>query len=145
MKRIGLGLGCLLSAVGALAADPVASARPAALLTAPVPLATAAPGAETPRQPLNLAIGDIREYMSAEEFRALSADREPDRNTVIVEARAPLLPMKQETAVPGGIMAPFWALANPTQAWRIFMPEVNRQHSEPLESKVPPPIFRWGP
>jgi hypothetical protein len=143
MKRIGLTLGCLLSTVGALAADPVATATPVAL-AAPAPsVATAKP--ETSRQPLNLAIGDIREYMSAEEFRALSADREPERNTVIVEARAPLLPMKHENVVPGGILAPFWALANPTQAWRIFMPDINRQHSEPLESKIPPPVFRWGP
>jgi hypothetical protein len=141
MKRVGLGLGGLLCTALASAADPV----PATTVAAPTVVATPAATPAAARPPLNLRIGDIREYMSAEDFRALSAEREPDSNTVIVEARAPLLEVKEDRAVPGGIMAPIWALVNPTQAWRIFVPDLKRPADGPPDSKIPPPVFRWGP
>jgi hypothetical protein len=99
-----------------------------------------------PRKPLDLRVGDIRKYMTPEEFQALSV--QPDEsNTVLVQANVPLLPMKSDLDVPGGIMAPFWALAHPTQAWRLFLPDgrINIKNIPPAETKVPPPIFRWGP
>jgi hypothetical protein len=109
-----------------------------------------APSAQTAgppsRKPLDLRVGDIRKYMTPEEFRALSLP--PDEsNTVVVQANAPLLPMKSALDVPGGIIAPFWALAHPTQAWRLLLPDarVNIKNIPPPETKVPPPIFRWGP
>jgi len=153
MKRIGLSLGCLLAAAGVLAADPVASARSEAESAAAVASASAAstPAAPAPvtrdaaKPRLDLRIGDIREYMPADEFRALSADREPERNTVIVEGRAALLAVKEDSPVPNAIMAPFWALMNPTQAWRIFVPDLKRPPDGPPDSKIPPPVFRWGP
>ena len=46
--------------------------------------------------------------------------------------------------VPNEIIAPFWALAHPLQAWKVFLPDPNA----PALGKpdvVPPPIFRWGP
>ena len=147
MNRLVLILGCLLCATGVPAADRI-EGKPAGLAApalAPTPAAVTAAAPPAPRQPLKLAVGDIREYMSAEEFRALSSDPEPERNTVIVEARVPLLPMKHESEVPGGIIAPLWALANPAQGWRIFLPDLKRPESGPLESKIPPPVFRWGP
>ena len=55
--------------------------------------------------------------------------------------------MRSELDVPGGLMAPFWALAHPTQAWRLFLPDtrVDITKIPPPDSKVPPPVFRWGP
>lgn len=146
MKRIGLGLGCLLVATAVLAADPVVTARPAVAATQSAPVAVpAVANPEATRPKLDLRIGDIREYMSAEDFRALSAEREPERNTVVVEARAELLEVKEDQAVPGGIIAPIWALMNPTQGWRIFVPDLKRPPDGPPDSKIPPPVFRWGP
>ncbi len=109
----------------------------------PSPSAVDAPPA--PARRLDLRVGDIRKYMTPEEFRALITGREEDRNTIVVQADAPLLPMKSELDVPGGILAPFWALAHPTSAWRLFLPDarVNILTIPPLETKVPPP-FRAG-
>jgi hypothetical protein len=97
------------------------------------------------RPPLDLRIGDVREYMTPEEFRAnVSGTREQERNTVVVRAEAPLLPMKSERPVPVAILAPFWALAHPTQAWRILVPDLKRPPAGKPDP-VPPPVFRWGP
>lgn len=97
-------------------------------------------------QPLDLRIGDVRKYMTPEEFRAL-INATDEANTVIVKADAPLVPMKSALDVPGGILAPFWALAHPTQAWRLFLPDARIDITKipPPENKVPPPEFRWGP
>jgi hypothetical protein len=100
--------------------------------------------AAEPARPLDLRIGDVRKYMTPEEFRANLIGREEERNTVVVQAQAPLLPMKSEQPVPVAIMAPFWALANPTQAWRIFVPDLKRPPAGKPDP-VPPPVFRWGP
>lgn len=96
---------------------------------------------------LDLRLRDIREYMTPEEYRALLTGREEDRNTVIVQADALLLPMKSELDVPGGIIAPFWAIANPHKAWRLFLPDprIDIRKIPPPETVVPPPVFRWGP
>jgi hypothetical protein len=124
-------LGMLLGGA-AEAADP--PARPA-------PVETTAAASATP---LALRVGNIRSYMTPEEFRALSGPVD-DSNTVIVKADAPLVPMKSELDVPGGIIAPFWALAHPTKAWRIFLPDLRQRDLSLPENKVPPPEFRWGP
>jgi hypothetical protein len=106
--------------------------------------ATAAAPATPTRPPLNLRIGDIRKYMTPEEYRAAITGSE-ERNTVIVEGNRPLLPMKSEAPVPGGLIAPFWALANPLQAWRIFVPDLKAPPPREPTDKIPPPVFRWGP
>ena len=54
--------------------------------------------------------------------RALSTTRDPETiEEIEVEGSrnkaAPLTPV-----VPGGILAPFWAVLHPTQAWRILAP-----------------------
>jgi hypothetical protein len=92
---------------------------------------------------LDLRIRDIREYMSPEEYRALLTAHLDDRNTVIVQAEAEELPMKFENPVPGGIIAPFWAIANPTQAWRILVPDLRRGPSGPPDP-MPPPAYRMS-
>ena len=110
----------------------------------PPTLTALLPKPQTGVKPLDLRIGSIRSYMTPEEFRALS-DPPDEANTVIVTADAPLLPMKSELDVPGGILAPFWALAHPTKAWRIFLPDARVKEIPPPENKIPPREFRWGP
>lgn len=42
---------------------------------------------------------------------------------VTVTAPEDLLPMRDETReIPGGVAALIWAIAHPTQSWRIFLP-----------------------
>jgi hypothetical protein len=42
---------------------------------------------------------------------------------VTVTAPEELLPMRDETQeIPGGVAALLWAIAHPTQSWRIFLP-----------------------
>jgi hypothetical protein len=127
-----------MSGARALAADPPPTNALASVPAAAKPLPAA--------RPLDLRVGDIRKYMTPEEFRALLGTAD-ESNTVIVKADAPLAPMKSQLDVPGGLIAPFWALAHPTQAWRLFLPDARVDISKipPPESKIPPPEFRWGP
>ena len=117
-------------------------AKPSAPASAPAAQVTKP--AATARPPLDLRIGDIRKYMTPEEFRALSAPVD-ESNTVVVQANAPLLPMRSALDVPGGIVAPFWALVHPTQAWRLLAPDPRAKEIPPPDHKIPPPEFRWGP
>jgi len=139
--RAALGIALVVCAA-AEAAEPT-TAAPA------VPLALVAkPKAEAPkpetRKPLDLRIGDVRRYMMPREYREAINAPNADENTVVVEANRELLPMKSEQPVPGGIIAPFWAIAHPLQSWRIFAPDLKRPPPGPPDV-VPPPIFRWGP
>jgi hypothetical protein len=129
----------VMLAAAAQAAEPPPANSPK---ESSAPKAAAAP---PERKPLDLRIRDIRNYMTPDEFRALLTGREEDRNTVVVQANVPLLPMKSEHDIPGGILTPFWALANPHRAWRLLLPDprVNIKEIPPAEVKVPPP-FRAG-
>lgn len=109
----------------------------------------AAPAAEpepvaAAREPLKLGIGDIRKYMMPKDFLAAVSAPDADKNTVIVQAQTPLLPVKYLQPVPTAPIAPFWALLHPPQSWKIFVPDLNRPPPGPPEV-VPPPEFRWGP
>ena len=110
----------------------------------PAPAAPASGPEQLPKR-LDLRVGDIRKYMTPEEFQALLTP--PDEANTVVVTGTVLLPMKSELDVPTGIMAPFWALANPHRAWRLFLPDprIDITKIPPPESKIPPPIFRWGP
>ncbi len=126
------------------------AAEPAYRTSVPTEAPAAATSFVTPRQgeprkPLDLRLGDIRRYITPEDYRALMGAPAMEANTVIVQADAPLLPAKSDQPIPPGIMAPFWALAHPLQAWRLLVPDLKRPPDGPPESKVPPPVFRWGP
>lgn len=156
MTRFAVGIGFWIGAAVAMAAEPPA---PAATVAVTQPAAApvqpsgseppkSEPGKTGPERPLlDLRVGDIRRYLTPEELRVLRDGPVDEANTVIVQADAPLLPMKSQLDVPGGIIAPFWALANPHKAWRLFLPDprVNIKDIPPPESKIPPPVFRWGP
>jgi len=142
-RRLGWGL-TLAVCAAADAAEPVVPSPERAAATAfPAPVAKPAPSAK----PLNLRIGEVRTYMMPNEYRAALGAPDADKDTVVVEAKRELLPMKSEKPVPGGIIAPFWAIAHPIDSWRIFVPDLKAPPEGPREpaDKVPPPIFRWGP
>ena len=139
-RRLGWGL-TLAVCAAADAAEPAPTSaalpsRPAAAAVAPAPA-----------KPLDLRIGDIRTYMMPDEYRAALGAPDADKDTVVVEAKRELVPMKSEQPVPDGLIAPFWALAHPLQSWRILAPDLNRPPEGPRDAadKIPPPIFRWGP
>ena len=138
------GLSTVLLCAAVQAADPPPATTTKVETAHPPTLTALLPKPQTGVKPLDLRIGSIRSYMTPEEFRALS-DPPDEANTVIVTADAPLLPMKSELDVPGGILAPFWALAHPTKAWRIFLPDARVKEIPPPENKIPPREFRWGP
>lgn len=134
----GVGLGLALVLCGAAqAADPPVRSTP----QQNTPVQATLPA----KRPLDLRIGDVRKYMMPNEFQAALSAPDADKNTVVVEGTRDLPPLKSQQQIPGAIIAPFWAMAHPLQAWKIFVPDVNRPPDGPTVDKVPPPIFRWGP
>jgi len=78
------------------------------------------------RQPMNLLLSQselaavVRNYESrtGQDFTSSITDEE-----VLVTAPGVQAPMRDVSQNVGmGIFAPFWAVANPRQAWRIFVP-----------------------
>lgn len=136
-RRVGLVVALTVCAA-AEAAEP-----------AVVPPAQTPPAASDSRpavkKPLDLRIGDVRKYMLPNEFRESLAAPDADTNTVVVEAKRELLPVKYEKQIPRGLMPLFWALRNPANSWRILLPDINQGPIGPPEEVVPPPVFRWGP
>ena len=139
MKR-RVGLGITLAACAAVeAAEPTK--------VAPAPQTTPATSIPKPeiKKPLDLRIGDVRKYMMPNEFREALAAPDADKNTVVVEAKRELLPVKYEEPIPIWPLGPlYWALKNPANSWRILLPDINRGPAGPPDV-VPPPVFRWGP
>jgi hypothetical protein len=157
MKR-RLGLGLTLAMCAAVdAAEPAATppspevalpaattAAPAATVPATAPT-TASAAKPASVKPLNLRVGDVRRYMMPNEYRAALGAPDAEKNTVVVEARRELLPVEYEEPIPTWPLGPlWWGLKNPTQSWRIFLPDINAPEASPPDP-VPPPIFRWGP
>lgn len=74
-------------------------------------------------KPLDLRAPDITKLVSAEELQQLmkgTAEEEIELDEVKVEGPSEV-PLDRPPVWPG-LLAPFWALAHPTQAWRIFAP-----------------------
>ena len=134
-----IGMMLVLAAMSA-AADPP-KRNSAAPHTEP---GVAKPGSLSPA-PLKLHVGDVRQYMMPSEFAAAVNAPDAESNTVVVEgSRQKLLPMKSLQPVAPGIVAPFWAVAHPTQAWRIFVPDLRAAPLGPPDV-VPKPEQRLGP
>jgi len=149
--RVALGL-TLAVCAAAEAAEPLASSpSPAATPGAiPAPAQVTTPTSVPPvkpvlAKPLDLQVGDVRSYMMPNEYRAALGAPDAEKNTVVVEGRQEMLPVEYEKPIPTWPLGPlWWALKNPTQSWRIVLPDVNRPEDGP-PNPVPPPIFRWGP
>lgn len=125
---------------------PATPAKPAAVKPAPAAAKPAEPPAvvSSPRKPLDLRIGNIRNYMMPKDYLEAITRPDADRDTVVVEGHRELVPMKQVEKVPGGLASLGYAATNPLNMWRILAPVVDPRAAEP-PSPVPPPVFRWGP
>jgi hypothetical protein len=119
----------LLFCAGAQGADPP---KPAAVQP-------------TARKPLDLRIGDIRKYMTPQEYLAAINAPDADRTDIVVEGARAAPKLESERPVPGGLASLWYAARNPLQSWRVFLPDVNAPAAGPVYDPVPPPIFRWGP
>jgi len=100
--------------------------------------------AVTPKR-LDLRVGKIRDLMSRRDMAELLGAPDWEKDTIVVEGQRELLPMTFEEQIPGGPAALWWALQNPTQSWRVLLPDINRPDPGPLtmEQKVPQREFRW--
>ena len=131
----------LLALVIALLACTTAGAAEPATDPKPVPAVIVKP---LPAKRLDLRIGNVRNYMMPNEYREALGMPDADKNTVVVEGNRELLPWKPDRPIPGGIVAPFWALAHPLQSWRLLVPDPKAPPPGPPDV-VPPRVFRWGP
>jgi hypothetical protein len=84
---------------------------------------------EKPARPLDLRLPDITTLFTVEQInRILANTRDPDTiEEVEVEGlrrpqSVPSTPVIRSPLVEAALFSPFWALAHPTQAWRIFAP-----------------------
>jgi hypothetical protein len=82
-----------------------------------------APGTPATTAPMDLHAPDVRKVFPIGELQKRLPEPEDERvaqedTTVQVSSNRDLPP----PTAPVGILAPFWALRHPTQAWRIFMP-----------------------
>jgi hypothetical protein len=137
---LGLGFTLLLCAAAEAADPPKPAVAPAAASATPAAVAPAA------RVPLNLKIGDVRKYMTPNEYLLAINAPEPDKDAIVVEGtRDPAFRLQSELPLPGGLGSLWYAAKNPLQSWRIFTPDVNAPAMGPTFSKIPPPVFRWGP
>jgi len=157
MKRAGISV-ALAACAAVEAAEPVAIAappEPTAPVAVPAPAPAAAPAhASAPavpapkpalQKPLDLRIGDVRNYMMPNEFREAINAPDAEKNTVVVEAKRELAPVDYEKPIPIWPLGPlYWGLLHPTNSWRILLPDLNRPGDGPPDV-VPPPVFRWGP
>jgi hypothetical protein len=143
VKHAGFAVGVALAlGVAADAWSEEAAAPPPA--PAEVERISRPPVTTTARPPLKLHVGDVRKYMMPNEYRAAINAPDAENTTIIVEGKRPLLPMKSEQPVPGGIMTPFWMIANPLSGWRALLPDLNAPPPGPPDP-VPKREFRWGP
>lgn len=74
-------------------------------------------------KPLDLRAPDVTKLVSAEELKQLmkgTVEEEVELDEVKVEGPSEV-PVDRPPVWPG-LLAPFWALTHPTQAWRILAP-----------------------
>lgn len=145
VKQAGLAIGFALAlGVAAEAWSEDATAPAQAPAPAEMERISRPPVATTAAPPLKLRAGDVRKYMMPNEYRAAINAPDAEKTTIIVEGKRPLLPMKSEQPVPGGIITPFWMIANPLSAWRALVPDLRAPPPGPPDP-VPQREFRWGP
>ncbi len=86
--------------------------------TPPTPPAPQAP------KPLDLRLGPLREFMAPPEWFS-PLPREVDE--VIVRGRRQPAEIPDRKAVPQGLGGLWWGVRNPTEAWRLLVPDPNVQ------------------
>lgn len=86
---------------------------------------TAEPLVARTNQPLDLLLtqAELRSIIRGYEERTGEILTAPIDDEVLVTAPGEQAPMRELSRdVPRGLASPFWAVANPSQSWRIFMP-----------------------
>lgn len=117
-KHAGLILAST-AAVAALFNGAVSAAE-----LAPITAAKAAPTSpdRPPARQLDLRVPEVTRLFTSEQLnRILAVTFRSDIEEIEVEGARDRYPTSTPTIWPG-IAAPFWAVLNPTQAWRIFAP-----------------------
>jgi hypothetical protein len=140
----GVGLSLALMALGVVEAAeppvPPAPVKPPPTVATPTP-----PAPPKLTKPLDLRLGDIRNFMTPDEYQAALKAPDAEENSVVVEGQRVLVPMKKVEDVPGGLAGLWYAAKDPKNAWRLLAPVVNAPDTRPPLDKIPPPVFRWGP
>jgi hypothetical protein len=106
-------VGALLSGTGSAEEKAPASATAAVIAAKPAP----------PRKPLDLRAPQITHLFTSDELNRILATTfiREDIEEVEVESERDRTPTNTPNVWPG-LAAPFWALVNPAQSWRIFAP-----------------------
>lgn len=98
-------------------------------------------GASSARKPIDFLLtqAELRSFISRYEARTGEVLTAPIlEEEVLVTAPNVVVPMRDVSQdVWGGIAAPFWAIMNPTQAWRILVPIPPK--GKPKEAEPPAP------
>ena len=131
---VGIAVTLLMGSIAQAVEPPTKAATPAA---------SSSPASSSARQPLKLGIGDVRKYMTPNEFRgAINPDSE--RATIVVEGDRPTAPLKSTQPLPQGLGAVYSVFRHPASAWRMFVPDPRGVPPGPPDV-VPAREFRWGP
>lgn len=97
----------------------------------------------SPRRPLDLLLTqeELRSLVRRYEIRTGEVLTAPiDEDEVVVTGPRELAPMRDPSQdVWGAIAAPFWALMNPKDAWRIFVPIPPKGPPKEAEPPAPDP------
>ena len=120
-----IGITAAFACPAFVSAQPKETAQiPTLAATQPAAKPTAAATSGTQRKPLDLRTPDITKLFSQQELqRVLARTIDPDIEEVEVEgARGRSPPPPDTPTVWPGLLAPFWAITHPTQAWRILAP-----------------------
>lgn len=95
------------------------------------------------RQPLNLLLtqSELRSVVRDYENKTGEVLTAPiDEEEVVVRAPGVRAPMRDPSQdVGAGIFAPFWAIMNPRNAWRIFVPIPPKDRAQEAERPAPDP------
>lgn len=86
-------------------------------------VASTPPAPQAPK-PLDLRLGPLREFMAPPEWFT-PLPREVDE--VIVRGRRQPAEIPDRKAVPQGLGGLWWGVRNPTEAWRLLVPDPNVQ------------------
>src|SRR5262245_61371093 len=114
----------LAFAITLIFSGAVQAADPPASKPADKP-AQATPAPASAHAPLKLGIGDVRKYMTPNEYRAAIQAPDAEQDTIVVEGDRPAPPLKSEQPLPGGLAAYYSLFRHPTTAWRMFLPDPN--------------------
>lgn len=98
---------------------------------------------DLPRRPLDLLLTreELRAIVHRYEVRTGEVLTAPiDEDEVVVTGPRELAPMRDPSQdVWGGVAAPFWALMNPKDGWRIFVPVPPKRTPKKTEPPAPDP------